>query len=98
MSRDTKMESAQACDHAVRTILQGMTYVRGGFIIAPSEVKSLLAIKSTNTAWHLNRKVGTLRKALASHNLVVEISAESGMSITSSRPSRAGYRTVSLSA
>lgn len=98
MGRDTKTESAQTCEHAVRTILQGMAYVRGGFIIAPSEVKTLLAIKETNATWHLHRKVGTLRKALAGHNLVVEISAEGGMSITPPRPNREGYQTVCLSA
>jgi hypothetical protein len=95
MKADMHTRSIESCELAVDIILKGMAYVNSGFILSPCEIKGLLGIKPAYPTWHLHRKVGVLVKILKHHELQIDISPASGISVTQIKPSRDAFKAIS---
>ena len=95
MKADMRTRAIGRCELATDFILKGLSYVNSGFILSPCEVRGLLGIKPTYSAWHEHRTVGVLVKMLSRHALQVEVSPASGLTITQMKATRNTYQPIS---
>lgn len=89
-----RTRASDRCELATDLILKGLFYVNSGFILSPCEVRGLLGIKPTYPAWHQHRTVGVLVKMLSRHDLQVEVSPASGLTVTQIKASRNTYQPI----
>jgi|GEM_PF-2471794 len=95
MKADIRTRAIDRCELATDFILKGLSYVNSGFILSPCEVRGLLGIKPTYSAWHQHRTVGVLVKMLSHHDLQVEVSPASGLTVTQIKATRNTYLPIS---
>ena len=96
MKADTHNRTIDKCELATDLILKGLSYVNSGFILSPCEVRDLLGIKPTHPAWHQHRTVGMLLKMLGRHELQVEVSPSSGLTVTQTRACRNEFQPITI--
>ena len=94
MKADMRTRTIDKCELASDVILKGLSYVNSGFILSPGEIRDMLGIKPTHPAWHQHRKVGVLVRMLSRHELQVEVSPASGLTVTQIKTTRNTYQPI----
>lgn len=74
-------ESGKRSKKAAASILELLKYQCQGFILPPSEVRSLLGLAKDDGAWHLHERVTLLKKELARRYVAMEVNPIQGITV-----------------
>ncbi len=74
-------DSGKRCKKAAASILELLKYQCQGFILPPSEVKSLLGLARDDKAWHLHGSIDRLRKELARCFVAMDVNPVQGITV-----------------
>ncbi len=96
MKQDTRIRTSAKCELATDVILKGLSYVNSGFILSPCEIRDMLGIRPSYTSWHQHPKVSTLVKMLNRHELQVEVSPASGLTVTQVKAAHNDYQPITV--
>jgi len=94
MKADMRTRCNDKCELATDVILKSLSYVNSGFILSPCDIKDMLGIKPSYPAWHQHRKVDMLVRMLSRHDLQVEVSPTSGLTVTQPKATRDTYQPI----
>jgi len=74
-------ESGKRTKRAAAAILELLKYQCQGFILPPSEARSLLGLAKDERAWHLHERVCMLKKELARRYVAMEVNPIQGITV-----------------
>ena len=81
LSEHVMAESVKRCKQAAASIMELLKFQCQGFILPPLEVKNLLGLAKDDKAWHLNERVGRLKKELARCYVAMEVNPIQGITV-----------------
>jgi len=76
-----RKESGTWSRKAAASILELLKHQCQGFILPPSEVRSLLGLAKDDKSWHLHERVGLLKKELARRYVAMEVNPIQGITV-----------------
>ncbi len=74
-------ETGKSCKKAAASIIELLKYQCQGFILPPAEVKNLLGLAKDDKSWHLNERIGQLKKELARRFIAMEVNPIQGITV-----------------
>lgn len=74
-------ESAGRCKKAAASIMEILKYQCQGFVLPPSEARSLLGLAKDDRAWHLHERITLLKKELARRYVAMEVNPIQGITV-----------------